>query len=92
MTATHGEKISMLTNKLSKRKKSAIRYMEQRVMSRLSDYFSCWKLKVLLSKGQSIGQIPQNSYLLDRSSCSLDYSIWRNFLEKESSFTVGENP
>jgi len=34
--------------KLKKKRKNAIFYMDQLVMQRLSDYFSCWKLKVLL--------------------------------------------
>ena len=43
-----------LTKLGSKRKKSALLLMEKHLMTRLSDYFSWWKLKVLLEKGQSM--------------------------------------
>lgn len=89
MAAEKEETITMLQGKLCKRKKMAIRFMEQRVMSRLSDYFSCWKLHMLLQSGQTLGQISQ-SQILDPSECSLDYSVWRNYLEKESSKKGGE--
>ena len=36
--------------KLSKKKKRAIFNMDQMVLSRISDYFTCWKLKVLLGQ------------------------------------------
>ena len=36
------------TVKLCKSKKNALNFMDQIVMQRLSDYFSYWKLKVLL--------------------------------------------
>ena len=50
------ERFSMMTSgisKLSKREKAAIKLMDKNVMARISDYFSCWKLKVLLEKGAS---------------------------------------
>ena len=58
-------------------------------MSRLSDYFSCWKLHMLLQRFQNLGNISQ-SQILDPSECSLDYSVWRNYLEKETSKRNGE--
>lgn len=72
---------------MSKEKKKVIRDIEKRLMSRLSDYFTCWKLKMLLRRGQSLAQISQ-SQILDPSECSLDYSVWRNHLERE---TAGRN-
>ena len=38
-------------NKLSKKKKNAIKHMDRLILERLSDYFTCWKLKVLLGQG-----------------------------------------
>ena len=52
--------------------------MDRNITARISDYFTCWKLKVLLQKGQS--QI-DNFDLSIGGECSLDYSIWRRHLE-----------
>lgn len=41
-------KESKLTDKLTKRKKNALNHLDQLVLQRLSDYFTCWKLKILL--------------------------------------------
>jgi len=65
-------------SKLSKRKKSALLLMDQLVLARMSDYFSCWKLKVLLSKGQhSLLNLDQS---MGQAECSLDYSVFRKYL------------
>lgn len=57
--------------------------MDSLLLSRLSDYFSCWKLKVLLQKGQGSSFVLDQS-LLDGSKmeCSLDYSVWRKHLHE----------
>ena len=72
------ERFSMMTSgisKLSKREKAAIKLMDKNVMARISDYFSCWKLKVLLEKGAS--QVSRLDETVGQADCSLDYSIWR---------------
>lgn len=72
-----------LSTKLSKRQKQALRTMDKNVMAQLSDYFSCWKLKVLLEKGQSyISHLDQSLGPVD---CSLDYSVFRRHLEESKS-------
>ena len=62
-------------SKLSKREKKALKLMDRHIMARISDYFSCWKLKVLLEKGAS--SVSRLDETMGNGECSLDYSMWR---------------
>jgi hypothetical protein len=75
-----------MSAKLSKRKKNALIYMDQLVLQRLSDYFTCWKLKVLL------GQQSENKKLLRRrpledldqsAELQLDFTTWRKEIQAD---------
>ena len=64
-------------NKLSKKKKNAIKHMDRLILERLSDYFTCWKLKVLL--GQSMPNEDETSVhrASEEDELQLDFSVWR---------------
>ena len=67
------ERFSMMTSgisKLSKRKKAALKLIDKNLMARISDYFSCWKLKVLLEEGAS--QVSWLDETFGQADCSLD--------------------
>lgn len=55
--------------------------MDKRIMTRISDYFTCWKLKVLLQRDNGIEHLNQSMGLTE---CSLDYGVWRKHLERSS--------
>lgn len=72
------ENLTAHLSKLSKRKKIALLFMDKLVLRRISDYFSHWKLNLLLSKAQhSLTNFDQS---LTQAECSLDYSVFRKYL------------